>query len=359
MIAYMQIEAIIGALVSFATASAIVAIYRLRVYSDPSLSEHRASHTRPTSRLGGVAIAAAVLVALTYASVPIKLHTLASALPVFLMGLSEDLNYSIRPKARLAIASFSAVIFWWLHGSQINSVGVPVLDSVLSLTIVSMLFTIFCIVALTNALNFIDGVNGLASGKTLIVSGSIWVFSITYNEPSLITLSVAIFMSTLGLFVLNYPHGRIFMGDAGAYTLGFLLAGCLITLHHRHPEISPWAILLVIFWPIADMTHSIVRRRLGGKKTDRPDMMHMHHVVMRTLTAYSNGRISRQTANPLATALILPLASVPVICGYVFRENNIICMSLTLAFFVGFFALHVSLVRLSKSRTSTLKLIKI
>ena len=86
-------------------------------------------------------------------------------------------------------------------------------------------------------------------------------------------------------------------------------------------------------------------------------MMHMHHVVMRTLTAYSNGRIKRQIANPLATALILPLASVPVICGYVYRENNTLCMSLALAFFVGFFALHAFLVRLSKRRASPLKLI--
>ena len=96
------------------------------------------------------------------------------------------------------------------------------------------------------------------------------------------------------------------MGDGGAYTLGFLLAACLITLHHRHPEISPWAILLVIFWPIADIAHSIVRRRLSGKRPDRPDMMHMHHVVMRTLTTISEGRVTRQIANPLATALILP-----------------------------------------------------
>ena len=260
---------------------------------------------------------------------------------------------------RLAIASVSASAFIWVQGSLIQSVGLPILNDALSLTIVSTLFTIFCLVALTNALNFIDGINGLASGKIMIVAGAIWMFSTSYNEPGLSVLSLAIFTSTLGLFMLNYPQGRIFMGDAGAYTLGFLLAACLITLHHRHPEISSWAILLVIFWPIADMAHSIVRRRLGGKRPDRPDMMHMHHVVMRTLTAYSNGRITRQIANPLATALILPLASVPVICGYVFRENNMLCMSLTLAFFIGFFALHASLVRLSKRRMNTLKLIKI
>ena len=355
----MQIDGLIGTVVAFALALTFMAVYRLSAFADPNLAERRASHVRPTSRLGGVAVSAAVIIALTYAKVPVKFDILLCALPVFLMGLSEDLHYTIKPIIRLVIASVSASAFIWVQGSLIQSVGLPILDEVLSLPIVGFLFTIFCIIALTNAINFIDGINGLASGKTMIVAGAIWMFSMSYNEPGLAALSMAISTSTLGLFMLNYPQGRIFIGDAGAYTIGFLLAACVITLHHRHPEISPWAILLTIFWPIADMAHSIARRRLGGKRPDRPDMMHMHHVVMRTLTAYSNGRITRQIANPLATAFILPLASVPVICGYVFRENNMVCMSLTFAFFTGFFALHASLVRLSKSRTSTRKLIKI
>ena len=353
----MQIYGLIGTVVAFVLALGFMAVYRLRAFTDPNLAEHRASHFRPTSRLGGVAVSAAVLIALTYAKVPVNFDIFLCVSPVFLMGLSEDLHYTIKPKIRLVIASVSASTFIWVQGSLIQSVGVPILDEALSLTIVSILFTIFCLVALTNALNCIDGINGLASGKTMIVAGAIWMFSMSYNEPDLAVLSLAIFTSTLGLFMLNYPQGRIFMGDAGAYTLGFLLAACLITLHHRHPEISPWAILLVIFWPIADIAHSIVRRRLSGKRPDRPDMMHMHHVVMRTLTTSSEGRVTRQIANPLATALILPLASVPVICGYVVRENNTLCMLLTFAFFIGFFALHAFLVGLSKSRSRTMKVI--
>ena len=142
-----------------------MAVYRLSAFTDPNLSEHRASHVRPTSRLGGVAVSAAVLIALKYAKVPVKFDILLCALPVFLMGLSEDLHHTIKPKMRLAIASVSASAFIWVQGSLIQSVGLPILDDALSLKIVSTLFTIFCLVALTNALNFIDGINGLASGK--------------------------------------------------------------------------------------------------------------------------------------------------------------------------------------------------
>lgn len=95
--------------------------------------------------------------------------------------------------------------------------------------------------------------------------------------------------ASLSLFMLNYPQGRIFLGDAGAYTLGFLLAVSLITLHSKHIEISAWSILLLIFWPLADMGHSIFRRRLHGKRSDRPDKLHLHHVIMRSLVILSRG----------------------------------------------------------------------
>ena len=348
--AQFQIDALIGSVVAFVLALAFMVLHRLLALSDPNLIEHRASHVKSTSRLGGVAVAAAVLVSLTYAYVPVKIHVLVCALPVFLMGLSEDLHYALKPLIRLIIAGVSALLFMWMQGSRVVSVGFPIIDYALSVTFISVIFSMFCMVALTNALNFIDGINGLASGKTMIVAGAIFVFAVHYDEPGLAVLSFAIFTSTLGLFMLNFPHGRIFMGDAGAYTLGFLLAACLITLHYRHAEISPWAIVLIIFWPIADMGHSIVRRWLRGARPDRSDMIHMHHVVMRTLTACSNGKINRTIANPLATSIILPLSVIPVICGYVFRENNVICAFIAFCFFVAFFVVHTFLIRLSQRR---------
>ena len=345
----------IASLTAFALALILMLIHRAYVRYDPSLSLHRASHTRPTSRLGGVAVSAAVIVALTTAEISVKFDILLCAVPIFLMGLSEDLHYHLKPKVRLTIASLSAVAFVFFEGSRIQSIGLPFIDGVLSISIVSVLFTVFCFVALTNAINFIDGINGFASGKTLIVSGALFLLSTQYGEPGIVVLSAAIFTATLGLFMLNYPYGRIFMGDAGAYTLGFLLAACLITLHYRHPEISPWAIVLVIFWPIADMAHCILRRAMSGKNPQRADMLHMHHVVMRTLTVRSNGRMKRHVANPLATAIILPISGIPVICGYVYRENNLICLGLTFVFFIAFCVAHVALVGKTKTRAHRIK----
>ena len=167
-----------------------------------------------------------------------------------------------------------------------------------------------------------------------------------YAEPNLTLLGTAIFSATLGLFMLNFPQGRIFLGDAGAYTLGFLLAVSFITLQSKNPEISAWAIMLIIFWPIVDMAHAILRRRLKHNRADRPDFLHFHHVVMRSLIISSGGRLTKSVANPLATAIILPLASIPVALGVIYHERDIVCVTLFCLFAVLFGLLHRNLIRL-------------
>jgi len=203
----------------------------------------------------------------------------------------EDLGQSIRPKLRLTVGAFSAGLFVFFEHYYISEVGIEWVNLALSVTPISIAFTVFCVVALINAMNFIDGINGLASGKTLMAAFALMWLSNAYNELNLTLLGTAIFSASLGLFMVNYPQGRIFLGDAGAYTLGFLLAVSLITLQNKQPEISAWSILLIIFWPIADMAHSIVRLRIGSQCSDRPDALHLHHVIMRSLVISSCGRI--------------------------------------------------------------------
>jgi len=105
----------------------------------------------------------------------------------------------------------------------------------------------------------------------------------------------------------------------------------------------------------SDMAHCILRRAISGKNPQRADMLHMHHVVMRTLTVRSNGRIKRHVANPLATAILLPISAIPVICGYVYRENNLICLGLMFLFFIAFCVAHVALVEKTKTRAHRIK----
>lgn len=335
---------------SFIFAIGIAGFFKFFMGIDLNNQKKRAAHSKATSRLGGVAVCMAILFVVLFESDSWNLEILISVLPLFIAGILEDIGCPLKPKLRLIIGMQSAALFIAFKGHIINDVGIAWANHLLSVTPIAIAFTIFCIVALVNALNFIDGVNGLASGKTLVSSFALMWLSIEFNEPNLTLMGVSIFSASLGLFLVNYPQGRIFLGDAGAYTLGFLLAVCLITLQSKHTEISAWSILLIIFWPIADMGHSIYRRLLKRKRSDRPDYLHLHHVIMRSLMILSGGRLSKQWANPLATAIILPLATLPVAVGVMYYQNNTLCTVLFFVFVLLFACTHAGVIKVTRRR---------
>ena len=344
------ISAFLGLTSSFTLALVIAGTFKYFGQKDRDIHKKRAAHSRPTSRLGGLAVCLSILAVIILNDQAWNIEIAISAFPIFAAGLMEDLGWPLKPKFRLAAGALSATIFVLLKRQYINDVGIEWFNLLLSVTPIAIAFTVFCVVALINALNFIDGINGLASGKTFIASFALMWLADTYKEPNLTLLGIAIFSASLGLFMVNYPQGRIFLGDTGAYTMGFLLAASLITLQNKHPEISAWSILLIIFWPIADVGHSIFRRRMRKIHSDRPDYLHLHHVIMRSLMIVSDGSISKQLANPLATAIILPMAALPVLLGVVYHQNDGICIGLFLVFVLLFACMHSAIIKAVRRR---------
>ena len=111
------------------------------------------------------------------------------------------------------------------------------------------------------------------------------------------------------------------MGDGGAYALGHLLVWSAILLVNRGTEISPFAILLIFFWPVADTGLAIWRRWKLGNPTDGPDRLHFHQLAMRLLEIRVFGREKRHIVNPVSTLLLAPLISVPQVLGIIFCDN--------------------------------------
>lgn len=342
--------AFFGLITSFAFALLISTFFRFWNRPDVNMNKKCAAHALPTSQLGGLSVGASILLIVLLNDNVWHLEIALASFPIFLAGLMEDFGKPMKLRLRLAVGALSAAIFMFFEEHFIVDIGIIGADKILAYWPISMAFTIFCIVALINALNFIDGINGLASGKTMIAAFALLLLANQYDEPNLTLLGTGLFLATLGLFMLNFLQGRIFLGEAGAYTLGFLLAVSFIKLQSKNPEISAWAIMLIIFWPIVDMEHAIIRRRLKHSRTDRPDFLHFHHVVMRSLIIYSGGRLKKSVANPVATAIILPLATIPVALGVIYHEHNIVCVTLFCIFAVLFGLLHRNLIRLATLR---------
>jgi UDP-N-acetylmuramyl pentapeptide phosphotransferase/UDP-N-acetylglucosamine-1-phosphate transferase len=140
--------------------------------------------------------------------------------------------------------------------------------------------------------------------------------------------------------VLNFPFGKIFLGDAGAYALGHLLVWASISILWNAPSVTPLAALLIFFWPIADTFMAILRRYSAGKSITQPDRLHFHQLVMRAVEIVLLGRNKRNLANPLATILTIPFVISHMIAGVLFAYDPskaaIACVFFMVIFFVTY-----------------------
>jgi UDP-GlcNAc:undecaprenyl-phosphate GlcNAc-1-phosphate transferase len=158
-------------------------------------------------------------------------------------------------------------------------------------------------------------------------------------------------MGALGGFLfINYPFGKVFLGDAGAYSVGFILAGLAVALMHFAPDVSPAAVLLIFFWPVADTMLAIYRRRVRGREPDKPDRLHFHQLTMRALEISLVGRGRRALANPLATAIIMPMAALPMLAGVALSRSNAPAFAALLVFAVLFFVSYELVIRWARRR---------
>ena len=252
-------------------------------------------HAQPTPRIGGIAL---MLSLITVAAIIPKLLPnnfstvseinfliLASA-PVFLGGVLEDLTKRVGVAQRLLLSMISSAIAICLLGALIDHSAIPMLDSVLmlSLTPFAIICTIFAVSGIVNSINIIDGYNGLSAGFSALVFTALAIVAFMVNDMLVLIVSVSMIGALFGFLAWNWPYGKIFLGDGGAYLLGFILAEVSILLLYRNPIVSPWFPFLLLSYPIFETLFSIYRRKWIRKAAPgQPDAHHLHQLIFKRL----------------------------------------------------------------------------
>ena len=264
-------------------------------------------HTEPTSRVGGVAVFSGVLVAFVLSPPAVQTllgPLLLASLPAFLFGLAEDLSKQVGVLPRLLATMSSGLLGWYLTGYAISDVNVPGFDQLLGFTLVSVLFTALAVGGVANAINIIDGLNGLATGTIIIITISFALMAGALGDDALAQTSLIIAAATFGFVLFNWPLGRLFLGDGGAYFLGFCAAWLAVLLMARHPEVSAWAPLLVCAYPVLEVGFSVQRRRKRGQHPGHPDRLHLHSLVKRRFVRKLLPHASNLTRNSVSGAIM-------------------------------------------------------
>lgn len=250
-----------------------------------SVPNHRSVHTKPMPQMGGLAIFIAF--AVTYLAVALSigqydlsvmLGMLIGGSIIVLVGAYDD-RHNISPKLKLLgqIAAAAAVTS---NGLYIDYIQLPFGDAINVYPWVGVLITIFWIVGVSNAVNLIDGLDGLAAGVSAIGTFTIMVLSLITGNWPVALLSAVLLGSIVGFLFFNFHPASIFMGDTGALFLGFSLATLSVLGFKSAVAVSFLVPILILGVPLSDTFLAIVRRKLNNKPISVADKGHLHHCLM-------------------------------------------------------------------------------
>jgi UDP-N-acetylmuramyl pentapeptide phosphotransferase/UDP-N-acetylglucosamine-1-phosphate transferase len=302
-------------------------------------------HQHPTPRVGGLAIAIGLLISYTYAPIGVRAllePMMIATLPAFLFGLAEDLSRRVHWRERLLATICSGALVWWLTGITIARVDLPAVDYVLGLAPVAVLFTAFAIGGVANAFNMIDGLHGLSAGTAIICISAIGTIAGLQADVVLAHLCLTVGTVLLGFLLINFPFGKIFLGDGGAYLVGFLVGWMAVLLSVRNPQVSPFASLVILAYPVTEVLASIVRRRLRAHTPAHPDRLHLHSLMRVRFSRKLFAKVSSDLQNALVTPVIwlgVGVSAVAAVAAYRNTRALILILALTSFAYVAAYVL--------------------
>lgn len=287
----------------------------------------RKIHKRPMVRLGGVAIFIGAMVALLIVwwtggfgiQSPQKEYELwgvvIGGLAFFLIGLADDL-LTLPAMTRL-IAQLTVAAMVWQAGVQIDFLTVPGIGLISLQDWISLPITVIWLVGMANAINMIDGLDGLAAGVSGIAASVMLVVTLFMGQPAAALIAAALAGACLGFLRYNFNPAQIFMGDGGAYFMGFTLAGVgIIGLVKSVTTVAVLLPYLILAVPILDIFTVVVDRLRRGKSPFAADKRHLHHRLLQAGLSQRLAVLFIYSLTLWAGTLALAVSNMPSGWGY-------------------------------------------
>lgn len=279
-VVYMLLAMLVAAVVSFLSTPLVKSLaYKVGAIDVPK--DNRRMHKVPIPRLGGLAIFLAFLLSvLVFAEIDRQMRgILLGAVMIVVLGVMDDIMaLKALPKLIVQIVAAGTAVY---HGCVIQFLSNPNVFSnrtYMDLGWLSIPITIIWIVAITNAVNFIDGLDGLAVGVSAISTASLIVIAIMVSEVNITVILCALFGACLGFIPYNMNPAKIFMGDTGSTFLGYMMATLSITGLFKMYAIISFAVpFLILGIPIFDICFAFLRRIAKGQNPMVADRGHVHH----------------------------------------------------------------------------------
>ena len=262
----------------------IAYLWHKKFYQKLGLKSYQAIqriHLNETPRLGGfifiLSLISFVAFSNTNESIQLLKIILICLIPIIVIGIKEDLFHNVEPAIRLLTLLFVG----WLFRAQFPGplpvlTDIPFIGKLLLLQGGISIFYILSMTAVANGMNLIDGVNGLCGAVALSILGALLFLSYKTSDVVMLSTIFSLILILMPFLIFNYPYGKIFLGDLGAYSLGLVISMLTIILFGRHPEISPWGAVLILIYPATEVVFSFLRRMVKGVSIYHADTAHLH-----------------------------------------------------------------------------------
>lgn len=289
---------------------------------------HRSLHKEVIPNSGGIAIFISFIIGTLLLDVSIGYEVYLSMSIIFLFGIYDDTHASTMRKKFLVLFLVANILFF--NGYQIEYLGTYLGYDIEMSSFFAYLFLIFIIIGFVNAMNLIDGIDGLVSIIGIIILSSFLYIGLKFNDQFLIVIPSIYIASLLGYLYFNWSPAKIFMGDSGSLTLGFIIS--IVAIHAVNMEyITPISILMLASFPILDTLFVVTQRILSGKSPFIADQLHIHHIIYK-----------QQNKSTKKTVFLLGLMQVLLSyigLGFKIKDDVLILGLFTLIFLIVYFLL--------------------
>ena len=328
---------------------------------DSDLSGVQKFHAHVVPRIGGVGIFFAVVLTglATRQRAPAIGDTILAMLLcssiAFAGGIVEDFTGKVSPLRRLLLTMCAAALGCWLLDARIEHIdGIFSYELLLTGIWLWLPLTVLAVAGIANAVNIIDGFNGLASVVSICMFLSLGYVGLQVNDQFIVVASLMVAGATAGFLIWNYPAGLIFLGDGGAYFLGFMLGELSIMLVMRNPQVSTWYAALLLIYPVFETLFSIYRRIfLRGRPASMPDGIHLHSLIFRRLVLWAVGRHDARAltrGNSLTSPYLWGLSLMAVAPATMFWSHSFVLILCCLLFVTSYVWLYARIVRFKSPR---------
>lgn len=286
-------------------------------------------HKNKVPRIGGICLILPYIILIFYEKYDFGNSfdvVILSSIPIFLTGLLEDFTKKISANIRLFATILSSLICINFTDLSISLLGLDFLYYFFEGGIVPYILSFLALILLTQSYNIIDGLNGLCSLNSILTLAVIIYLSRLVNDETVFLCSITLIGVVFGFLIFNFPLGKIFLGDGGAYFLGFITAYLLIILPERNHDISPLTSLILAIYPAYETLRSFVRRTvIRITSFTNPDQRHLHSIINNFVETRMNFK-EKWMSNSFASliTLLIPLFNCVVSALYFNNERILI-----------------------------------